>query len=286
VPVIALVLVLGAAVCHGAWNFVLKSEARRLPASLGALAVAAALSAPVLFVHSLTELSARVWVLVLLSAVFETAYVVALTAAYEVGDLSLVYPIARGTAPLLVAPLAVVLLGERLSPSGLVGIGLVVAGIFASQGGPGGPLRAGASAGGRRAVALAALTGVMIAGYSLVNKAGVTQAPVALYAFLVLTADACLLALVLRVRRQLAWPQGRAAWTRAGAVGVLMLAAYLAVLAAMSQAPVSYVVAGREVSIVITALAGALVLGERHSTRRVAGAAVIFAGLVVLALSR
>jgi len=263
-----------------------QSEACRLPASLGALVVAAVFSAPVLFVYSLTDLSARVWVLVLLSAAFETAYVVALTAAYEVGDLSLVYPIARGTAPLLVAPLAVVLLGERLSPSGLLGIALIVVGIFASQGVPGGPLRAAASAGGRRAVALAVLTGVMIAGYSLVNKAGVTQAPVALYAFLVLTVDACLLALVLRACRQLAWPQGRAAWTRAATVGVPMLAAYLAVLAAMSQAPVSYVVAGREVSIVITALAGALVLGERHSTRRLAGAAVIFAGLVVLALSR
>ena len=279
-PLTALVLVLGAAVCHSAWNFVLKSERRRLPASLGALAVAAALSAPVLLVHSLTELPARTWVLVLLSAAFETAYVVALTAAYEAGDLSLVYPIARGTAPLLVAPLAVLLLGERLSPSGLLGIALVVAGIFASQG----PASGGARA--TRAVALAALTGVMTTGYSLVNKAGVTQAPVALYAFLVLTADALFFAAVLRARRQLAWPRGRAAWTRAAAVGVLMLAAYLAVLAAMARAPVSYVVAGREVSIVVTALVGALVLGERHPTRRVAGAAVIFVGLVVLALSR
>ena len=79
--IVALALVLGAAVCHAAWNFVLKSETRRLPTSLGALVVAAVLSTPVLFVHSLTELSARTWVLVLLSAAFETAYVVALTAA-------------------------------------------------------------------------------------------------------------------------------------------------------------------------------------------------------------
>lgn len=65
-----------------------------------------------------------------------------------------------------------------------------------------------------------------------------------------------------------------------------MLGAYLGILTALSLAPVSYVVAGREVSFVVTALAGALVLGERHSPRRIAGAAAIFAGLVVLALSR
>jgi drug/metabolite transporter (DMT)-like permease len=70
------------------------------------------------------------------------------------------------------------------------------------------------------------------------------------------------------------------------AIGVLMLAAYLAVLKALSLAPVSYVVAGREVSIVVTVLAGAVILRERQSRRRIAGAVVIFAGLAVLAFSR
>src|SRR5437762_8821841 len=77
-----------------------------------------------------------------------------------------------------------------------------------------------------------------------------------------------------------------APWGRTVAVGVLMMAAYLAVLAAMAMAPVSYVVAAREVSIVVTAVLGVLVLRERHSATRIAGAAVIFAGLVVIALAR
>ncbi len=268
---------------HSAWNLALKSEPRRLEASLLALGAAVLLSAPVLLFHPLTEVSARVWGLVLLSAAFETAYLLTLTAAYEVGDLSLVYPIARGSAPLVVMPMAVLILGERVSASGLCGIALVVGGIVVSHSGL---FRSAAASGARPAAALALLTGVMIAGYSLVNKVGVATTPVLLWAFLVLTVDAVLLLIVLRARGRLEWPRGGAPRWRAAAIGVLMLAAYLAVLRALSLAPVSYVVAGREVSIVVTTLAGALLLHERHSRPRVAGAVVIFAGLVVLALSR
>jgi drug/metabolite transporter (DMT)-like permease len=280
---LALALVLGAAVFHSAWNLALKSEPRRLEASLVALVVAVLLSAPVLLSHSLNEVSAGAWGLVLLSGAFETAYLLTLTAAYKVGDLSLVYPIARGSAPLVVTPLAVWLLGEQVSASGLCGIALVVAGIFATHSDL---FHSAARAGARPAAALAVLTGVMIAGYSLVNKVGVGTLPVLLWAFLVQTLDALLLLIVLRARGNLQWPQAGAPRWRAAAIGVLMLASYLAILNALTLAPVSYVVAGREVSIVVTALAGALLLHERHSRRRVAGAVVIFAGLAVLALSR
>ncbi len=274
---------LGAAVFHSAWNLALKSEPRRLEASLLALGAAVVLSAPVLLFHPLSEVPARAWGLVLLSGAFETAYLLTLTAAYEIGDLSLVYPIARGSAPLVVAPLAVWVLGERLSASGLCGIALVVAGIFATHSGV---FRSATAPGARPAAALAALTGVMIAGYSLVNKVGVRTTPVLLWAFMVLSVDALMLLVVLYARGGLEWPRtGTPRW-RAAAIGVLMLAAYLAILSALTLAPVSYVVAGREVSIVVTALAGALLLHEPHSGRRVAGAVVIFAGLVTLAFSR
>jgi hypothetical protein len=106
-PLSAVVLVLGAAVFHSAWNLVLKSEARRLEASPLALGAAVLVSSPVLLVHVPTELPPRAWALVLLSATFETAYLVTLTAAYGAGDLSLVYPIARSVAPLVATPLAV-----------------------------------------------------------------------------------------------------------------------------------------------------------------------------------
>ncbi|HMH50553.1 MAG TPA: DMT family transporter [Candidatus Acidoferrum sp.] len=280
---LALALVLGAAVFHSTWNLALKSEPRRLEASLIALAASVVLSAPVLLVHGLGEVSAGAWALVLLSGAFETAYLLTLTAAYEAGDLSLVYPIARGSAPLVVVPLAALVLGERPSPSGLGGIALIVAGILVTHAEL---FRSAATAGARRAAAFAALTGVMIAGYSLVNKVGVGTVPVLLWAFLVQTLDALLLLLVLRARGRLEWPRAGAPRGRAAAIGVLMLASYLAVLTALTLAPVSYVVAGREVSIVVSALAGVLLLHERHSSRRIAGAVVIFAGLLVLAFSR
>ena len=283
-PLAALLLVLGAAVCHSAWNLLVKTDARRLEIQSGALVVGVVLCSPALLIHPLTEVSRSAWGAILLSGVFETAYVFALTAAYGAGDLSLVYPVARGTPPLLVVPLAVVLLGERPSAQGLAGIGLVVVGIYASHAGLVGG-RPAARANGR-ALGLALLTGVFTAGYSLVNKLGVGLVPVPLYAFLVFGVDATLIHVVRWVRGGLTPPLGRdAPWGRTVAVGVLMMAAYLAVLAAMTMAPVSYVVAAREVSVVVTAALGALVLREPHSAARITGAAVIFAGLVVIALA-
>jgi drug/metabolite transporter (DMT)-like permease len=287
-PFVAVLLVLGAVVCHTSWNLILKTETRRAEVSLGAIVVGAVVVSPVLAVYSLHDVPLHGWALIALSAVFETAYVLLLTAAYQAGDLSLVYPIARGTPPLLVVPLAVAFLGERPSWTGYAGIALVIAGIFTTHGvwraGDGAPPGVATRA---RAATLAVITGVATAGYSLVNKLGVTIVPVPLYGMLVFALDGALLAIVLALRGQLTRrlvPRGR--WAVATAVGVLMVAAYLAVLSAMAIAPVSYVVAAREVSIVTTALAGAVVLGEPHTRDRIVGAGVIFAGLVAIASSR
>ncbi|HKB26331.1 MAG TPA: EamA family transporter [Methylomirabilota bacterium] len=283
-PLAALLLVLGAAFCHSGWNLLVKSDARRLEIQSGALVVGTLLCAPVVLVYSLGEISAAAWTVILVSGVLETSYVFALTAAYGAGDLSLVYPVARGIAPVLVAPLAVAFLGERLSAQGLAGIALVVVGIFLSHGAVGG---AAALRANRRALGWALLTGAFTCGYSLVNKVGVRLVPVPLYAFLVFFVDAVLIHLVRWVRGGGAPPVRRdAPWGRIVVVGVLMMAAYLAVLGAMARAPVSYVVAGREVSIVVAAVLGAVVLGERHSAVRIVGAGVIFAGLCVMALAR
>jgi drug/metabolite transporter (DMT)-like permease len=281
-PLDALGIVLIAALCHSTWNLLLKTEPRRLQVQSSALIVGVLLASPVLFFYPLTTISRDAWVLIVLSALFETAYVFSLTAAYGAGDLSLVYPIARGTAPLVVTPLAVALLGENLSRPGMAGIVLVVAGIWVSHLGAGVPGQAS-----RRALFLALFTGCMTAGYSLVNKAGVTLVPVPLYAFLVFVMNVAMIhvALVLTGRRP--WLMRRdLPWARTVAVSLLMMAAYLGVLLAMTKAPVAYVVAAREVSIPLAAMLGWLVLGERNSGSRLAGAVVIFAGLVVMATGR
>ena len=285
-PLVAVLLVVGAAACHCAWNLILKSESDRAEVSLGALIVGAVLTSPVLAVYALRDISLEGWLLIALSGVFETAYVIALTAAYGAGDLSLVYPIARGTPALLVAPLSVALLGERLSAPGIIGIGLVVVGIVATHQ----PASHDATAGGGshgRAVVLAILTGLAISGYSFVNKLGVQRVPVPLYATLVFAVDAVFLAIVLRARGGLRWPLlPRGRWRPTVIVGVLMMGSYLGVLGAMTLAPLAYVVAAREMSIVLTTIAGVVLLGERASARRLGGATLIFAGLVAIALSR
>src|SRR5262245_60359227 len=133
-PLAALLLVLFAALCHATWNLLVKADPRPLEIQSGALLVGTLLCAPVLFIYSPWELPTSAWALVLVSAAFETGYVLSLSAGYAAGELSLVYPIARGSAPVLVAPLAVLVLGERLSLRGVTGIALVVVGILISHG--------------------------------------------------------------------------------------------------------------------------------------------------------
>jgi len=283
-PLGALGLVLLAAVCHTTWNLLLKRHPDRLAAQTTALAAAVVLASPILALYPLRALPPEGWSLALISALFETGYVFALSAAYGAGDLSLVYPVARGSATVFVVPVAVAGLGERPSASGLLGIALVLAGVL---GGEPGLLRPAPGAPGRhRAVALALLTGTMTAGYSLANKVGVGTAPVPLYAYVVFALNVALVCAIARARAARLPLTGRDGWPRAGLMGGLMVTAYLAVLTAMSRAPVSYVVAAREIGVVVAVLLGRLVLGEPHSGRRLAGAGAIFAGLVVIALSR
>ena len=283
-PLSAVALVLLAALCHTTWNLLLKQRSDRLAAQSTALIAAVAWTTPILAVYSLRDLPPAAWALALASALFETGYVFALSAAYGAGDLSLVYPVARGSATVFVVPLAVVLLGERPSPSGLLGIALVLVGVFGSE--PGLWRRAPEASGRRRALALALMTGTMTAGYSLVNKVGVGLAAVPLFAYVVFALTVGLVFAIARARGGALPLADRARWPAAALMGGLMITAYLAVLTAMSLAPVSYVVAAREIGVVVAALLGRLVLGEAHSGRRLVTAAVIFAGLAVIALSR
>jgi drug/metabolite transporter (DMT)-like permease len=284
-PLSALLLVLGAAVSHTFWNFLLKRDPRRLDIQSGALVLAAVAAAPVLFVYPLSAISQEGWMLIVLSSLFEAGYAFALNAAYGAGAMSLVYPIARGTSPLIVTPVALIAFDERLSTPGVLGIVLIVAGIYASH------AEAVRDAVGakeaRRAVAFALTSGLMTAGYSLVNRAGVRAVPLPIYAYLVFLLDAIVVALARRARGDAAWPlRRRTPWLTVAVVNVLMCGSYLAVLSAMRFAPVGYVVAVRESSILIALLVGVLMLREPPTPGRVAGGLAIFAGLVVIALTR
>src|SRR2546427_11132563 len=106
-PLAALLLVLGAAVCHSVWNLLVKGDARRLEIQSGALLVGVVLCSPALLIYPLTAVSPAAWGAVLVSGLFEAGYVLALPAAYGAGDLSLGLPVPRGPPPAPLLPLAI-----------------------------------------------------------------------------------------------------------------------------------------------------------------------------------
>lgn len=286
----ALALVLAAALLHATWNLSLKQSPRKLLVSWLSLLVGPLLASPGLFLLAGGPgIGPAGWACVVATALLHALYFLFLSEAYERGELSLVYPLARGSGSLLVALLAPLLLGEVLTPGGATGIGLVVLGVFGVAGGPG-PTRPGQSrllAQWRTLhVALAFLTGLTIAAYSLVDKVGVVLVHPYLYQILMMEGAFAALTPYVLWRQRPSVAALKAEWRAVAVVGILSFAAYQLVLVALRLAKVAYVVAAREVSIVFGAALGAAFLAERHGPRRILAAASIAAGLVLIGMSR
>ena len=271
-------LVLCAALLHASWNALLKTSADRLGAmtlitlgaGLGALPVVLLLPVP----------PAASWPWLALGVALHAGYNVFLVRAYRVGDFGQVYPIARGSSPLLVSVGAVLLVGEQMGGWSWVGVALISVGILSLA-----QLRRGMSLAGP----LAALaTGVFIAGYTVVDGLGARASSDALaYAgwLFLLDSPTILLLYLLRYRR-LPWPQDRRVlWTGLGA-GVLSLLAYGIVIWAVTHAPLGAVSALRETSVLFAALIGAVFMGEKLTVRRVLSCLLITGGAMLLGLQR
>lgn len=248
-------------------------------------AVAAVVYAPLAAALIVFEPPRVGWVELLfisISALIHVVYYLTLQTGFRIGDFSLVYPIARGTGPVLTAGVAILLLGERPSPLAITGIALVAGGAFVLGGG--GPLRSTPST--RKAMGYGLLTGMLIASYTLVDKYSVSVLLIPpllldwanhfLRVFMLLPA-----ALNEREGVRRAWYTYR--WEAVG-VGVLSPLAYILVLTAMTFTPVSYVAAAREMSILLGAIMGTRLLAEGHALRRLSGAGAIAAGVLALAL--
>lgn len=279
----ALALVLVAAFVHAGWNLAAKrvdSGGARfvfLYYTVGALACL-----PLAAFALATEPLRPQWTWLLaavLTAIFHVLYGVVLQRGYRVGDLSVVYPLARGSGPLLSVIAAVALLGERPGVLGLAGAVLIVCGVLLIGGGKGG--------GNRRAgVFYGLLTGATIAAYTLWDDHSVNALavpPVIYFTTGAVLQSAFLAPVVARQGEVLAlW---RRHWRETLIVGLLSPVAYLLVLFAMRMAPVSLVAPAREVSIVLGGLAAWLALGEANPGRRIAGSVIVFAGIAAIAAS-
>ncbi len=230
----------------------------------------------------------REWAAVLASAIVHLLYFTTLLRGYRLADLTVVYPIARGTGPLLSATGAVWLLGERLSLLGMAGVAGVVVGVFLIAGGPSLWSQANDPAQRERVrlgLAYGALTGTLIAGYTLIDGYAVTVlmvSPILVDWFGNLLRIPFLLPVALRDPAALreAW---RTQWKHALVVAVFGPVGYVLVLYAMRLAPLSHVAPAREVSMLFAALIGGRLLGERDRGLRVVGALCIAAGVVSLA---
>jgi len=215
------------------------------------------------------------WLLALASAFLELIYFIALSTAYRRGELSVVYPIARGTAPLLAVLVGLLLLGEQLHPSAALGVLALLAGIWAVRR----PSIAGS------ALWPALLTGVMIAAYTSLDRIGVRLGSPWIYGWLLWLFGAILLVAFTTVRRV---PGSRLSDEPrlSIAVAVLMTAAYFMILFALSVAPLAIIAPLRESAIVLVTAWGIWRLGERRGAwLRVAGAAAIVVGIGILTIS-
>ncbi len=282
----ALVLILVAAFIHATWNYLLKRSGGGtafvwLFATLSAL-LYAPLAAAVLW-WARPALGWAAVALMLGSALLHTAYYMLLDRGYRSGgDLSLVYPLARGSGPLITVFIAVVLLGERPSGMALSGA-LLVAGAVVLLTGRLSRLR---DPGSLAAVAYALLTGCMIASYTVVDKIAV--AAFAVPPILQDWAANCGRVILMTPLALRAPDEVALTWRRARkeiiAVAVLCPLSYILVLTAMVFTPVSYVAPAREVSILIAAVMGTQLLGEGEIKRRLVAATAMVAGIVCLAL--
>src|ERR671910_402469 len=281
----ALVLVLAAAVFHATWNLLAKRVGDGGAVfvwlfGLCSLVIYAPLAVVVVLV-SAPQLGPVEYLFMFGSGVLHLGYFVFLQRAYAVGALSLVYPLARGTGPLLATAAAIVLFGERPSVLVFVGIGLITAGVFVLTG-ESGSLSTGLGAG----VVYGLLTGVFIAAYTIWDKQAVSALliPPLLQSWATILVMTPLLTPFPMTRRKKVMSLWRDYKPETIGVAILSPLSYILVLTALVFTPVSYVAPAREISILIGAAMGAGLLSEGHSTRRLIAAAAMVVGVIALAL--
>ena len=277
-PLDAFVLALGSAFLHALWNLILGRERDPEAATAVALVTSVVLFAPVALWQF--DADAGVWWYVAVSSMLQLVYFATLAAAYSRADVSVVYPIARGLAPVLVLVVGVTVLGIGASLPQAAGVCLVGVGVLLVRG-----LGSGHADGRGVGAAFGVAVASCIAAYTLVDKHGIEHASPVVYLELVMLPAAAGYIGILLLTRSGPARVGAAARPLPALAGILSFVAYALVLAALSRAPAAAVAAVRETSVLIAAFLAAPLAGERVGPDRLAGAALIVVGVAVIALT-
>lgn len=280
-------LLAGAGVVHSTWNLLAKRSLDS-QAFLWLALVCATVLFGVPFFLFYAPFPAQGWLFITLSGALEAVYYLLLGSAYQAGDLSLVYPLSRGSSPIFVLLFAVAALGEHVTALGVVGILLSVAGVYVVH------LRSMAR---RDLLAplialrepvsrLALLTGLVIASYSVVDKVGLRYVNPFVYIYLIFGVSLLILApYMLLTRREALAKEWRTQPVNIVAASVMFVVSYLLVLVALRGAEVSYVTAVRGIAVVFAALMGTVLLREPFPRMKFWGSMLIFAGIACIELA-
>ncbi len=273
-PVDAFLLALAAAFLHALWNVLLAREPDVHAATAVAMVASVIAFAPVAALR--WDVDSRVWPYVAVTAVLQLVYFALLAVAYGRAELSFVYPIARGVAPVLVLVAGAAVLGAGASAGQAFGVVLVGAGVILVRGLGGQHDRLG--------LALGLSIAAVIAAYTLVDKQGIRYADPVVYLELGMAPAALAYAATIATLHRGTTRIRTATGPRPVAAGLLSFAAYALVLAALSLAAAASVAAVRETSVLIATALAWLILDERVGRVRAAGAALVVVGVALLAL--
>ena len=283
-PLQALLLLIVAAFSHTGWNFLVKRVREKQIFTWWTLVTGCIFYIPLIWLSG--PIPVDIWPYAISSAIVETIFFIVLLRAYEHGDFSMVYPVARGAAPAMLTVWALLFLGERPEPAGIAGLLIVITGLIFVGG-------AGLIA-GRTTIKLSAQSlfsalfiSFWISIYSVIDGAAVRVMAPRGYAGLVLTLTALFLAPVIfsRYEARAVFAEFRSHRFRILWVAFLMLATFIFVLEAYKLAKVSYVAAIREMSVILAALAGWQFMGEQFGVIRTVGSVLIFFGILCIAFA-
>ncbi|MCG6904656.1 MAG: DMT family transporter [Rhodobacter sp.] len=270
--------VLGAALLHAAWNALIKQGGDKLSSVLVMTLVQGSLGA--VLATTMPWPAAEVWPWLIASGLLHAAYKLFLLNAYEHGDLSRVYPLARGTAPFLVLLAGALLLSDTLKTLEIVGVVVLVGGILTMAHGVFG------SGESRRMLPFALGSALATAGYSLVDGLGARiSGDAAMYVAWLFALDlAILFPATCLIYRRMPLPRTARGWVRGSTAALASYGAYAVAVWAMTVAPIALVTALRETSILFAVLIGWLAFGERMSRGKAAAAGLILLGVALTRL--